>query len=75
MDRERLEFGPYCDIAACSLVFALGVSGRFQVESSTGRAADVIAESEVGSLAVAPIDAPGLDLEVVDEVSAQRVAS
>ena len=75
MDRERLKFGPYRDIAACSLVFALSAGGRFQVESSAGRAADVIAESEIGLPAVERLHAPSLNLEMVVEVSTQRVAS
>jgi hypothetical protein len=51
------------------LVFALSVGAGFQVEASAGRAADVIAEGEIGLPAVERLHAPGLNLEMVVEVS------
>ena len=75
MDRERLKLGAYCDVAARGLIFALSGGGGLQVEASASRAADVIAEGEIGSLAVERLDAARLDLEMVVEVSAERVAS
>jgi hypothetical protein len=75
MDRERRKLGAYRDVAARGSILALRAGGGLQVKPSTSRAADVIAEGEIGSLAVARLDTPRLDLEMVVEVSAERLAT
>ena len=75
MDRERLKLGANRYVAARGHVFALSAGSGFQMEAAAGRTANVVAEGEVGSPAVDPVDAPRFDLKMVDEVSAERGAT
>ena len=75
MDRAGPELGADRDIPAGGLVFALGLGCGLEVERAPGRSANMIAEDVIGLLALLGQQAPGLDLEMVDEVSTQRFAS
>ena len=75
MDRARPELGADRDISAGGLVFALGLGCGLEVERAPSRSANMIAEHVIGLLAMLGQQAPGLDFEMVDEISTQRLAS